>query len=376
MSRRCAIFAVFVLVCFPPGRAARAEAWPTFDDLASSRFLLIVHCRVQEIEGRKAFKLLEVWKGRYGPLAFAKQPPTGYIETPGPGGGPEVHAVGDEVILFYTNHNQSQEGISRHDMTLLVNGGKIIYPPETELFSGKRDYTVEEFRREITSRTDAADTEKRSVHEQETAEPRSDYSGSWRMLLPAGFEHETKMETLAGNRYRLRSPGSRFNGVYELRDRRLVIVEPEATRREGYVWEIRSPYLLTLIEHAPDLQHDYRGAVLFRSKEDRAERPDHPVGEGADAEIRTLMAQRGSRLERRTWTIRYHPIEGMTTHSAWHIDGTMWWVEIYPYSLDDLDKSAVYEIDAAALDQNYGVIQFYLYRLPKRVTQTERPGTK
>jgi hypothetical protein len=38
--------------------------------------------------------------------------------------------------------------------------------------------------------------------------------------------------------------------------------------------------------------------------------------------------------------------------------------------LDDLDKSAVYEIDAVALDQNYGVIHFYAYGLPKRVTQS------
>jgi hypothetical protein len=327
MIQRCA-FLGLVLGCLSSGRAAQAEAWPTLDDLASPRFLLIAHCRVEELEGGKIFRLREVWKGEYSPPAFAKRPPTGFIETPGPGGGPEAHAIGDELILFYTRHNQSKEGISQHDMVVRVKDGKVTYPPgEVELFSGKREYTLAEFQREITSRIETPKSKKDLAAEQAPVAPPGDYAGSWRMLLPAGFELEAKLEALEENRYRLMSPGSRFNGVYEVRDGKLIAVEPEATRREGYVWKLRSPYMLTLVEHAENLQHDYRGAVLFRTKESAAERlRAQGAAQDPDAEIRKLMDQRWSSLERRTWTIRYHPIEGMTTHSAWHIDGTMWWV--------------------------------------------------
>jgi hypothetical protein len=91
-----------------------------------------------------------------------------------------------------------------------------------------------------------------------------DYSGNWRMFLPAGFELEARLEKVAESRYRFTAGGSRFNGVYETRDNRLVIVEPQETRLEGYVWDVRSHYLLTLVEQSPKLENDYRGAVLFR----------------------------------------------------------------------------------------------------------------
>ena len=54
----------------------------------------------------------------------------------------------------------------------------------------------------------------------------------------------------------------------------------------------------------------------------------------------------------------------MTGSSAWHINGTHWWVRINPHGtdLDEFDKTKEYELDAVALDQNYGVIDFYVYR--------------
>jgi hypothetical protein len=86
-----------------------------------------------------------------------------------------------------------------------------------------------------------------------------------------------------------------------------------------------------------------------------------------DAYIRRQIPSRWMRPERHVFLIDYRPIKGMENRSSWHVKGTRWWVRIYPevYKLDDLDKSKVYEIDAVALDQNYGVIDFYLHSGPK-----------
>jgi HEAT repeat protein len=94
----------------------------------------------------------------------------------------------------------------------------------------------------------------------------NDYRGAWRMLLPAGFEHEATVEAAGENRYRLAAGGTRFNGIYQVREGRLVAVEPEETRVEGFQWQIRSPYMLTLVEQSEKPEHDYRGTVLFRPR--------------------------------------------------------------------------------------------------------------
>lgn len=264
---------------------ASAEAWPDLDDLASPRFLLIVRCRTEPVEGRVLYKVLDVWKGAYSPLAFVQRPPTGYVDTSlGPDGDDRV--AGAEVVLFYTRHNQQKEGISRHDMVVPVRDGKLTYPPGgVELFSGQPEYGVEEFKREITSRVEKSVVRDGEVEdggfdrrlpagrgvaqrlgETSRARPAGDYSGPWRMLLPAGFEHAVKFTEIEGGLYRLDGEGLRFNGIYEVRDRRLVIVEPMEPRFEGFEWEIRSPYLLTLVGQSERLEQDYRGAVLFRGR--------------------------------------------------------------------------------------------------------------
>ena len=96
-----------------------------------------------------------------------------------------------------------------------------------------------------------------------------------------------------------------------------------------------------------------------------------PTVDSPDAILRAQMHSRWSSPVRRMWRIDYRPIDGQTNTECWHVEGTMWWVRIYPtvIKLDELDKSAVYEIDAIALNQNYGVIDFYVYRFPKKVSK-------
>lgn len=88
-----------------------------------------------------------------------------------------------------------------------------------------------------------------------------------------------------------------------------------------------------------------------------------PAVKDQDAAIQAQMRDRWKSPQRQLWRIQYHPIKGSEGRSAWHIAGTHWWVRVHPdwIKLDDFDKTAVYELDAVALDQNYGVIDFYVY---------------
>ena len=92
-----------------------------------------------------------------------------------------------------------------------------------------------------------------------------------------------------------------------------------------------------------------------------------PAVDDADAKIRAHMGDHWRKPERLRWRIAYHPIKGLTAQSAWHIEGTHWWVRVNPgwVKLDEFDKTLVYELDAVALDQNYGTIDFYVYHREK-----------
>ena len=96
-----------------------------------------------------------------------------------------------------------------------------------------------------------------------------------------------------------------------------------------------------------------------------------PTVHSYDAILRAQMHAHWSSPERRMWRIVYRPISGLTNIDTWHVEGTRWWVRIHPtvFKLDELDKSAVYEIDAVALNECYGSIEFYVYYpFPKKVS--------
>jgi len=96
-----------------------------------------------------------------------------------------------------------------------------------------------------------------------------------------------------------------------------------------------------------------------------------PTGQSSDEYLRKQMRQQWNHPERQSWQIAYLPIDGAENQHSWHVVDTMFWVRIYPdvYSLEELDKNLVYELDAVALAQNYGVIDFYIYGYPKVVSQ-------
>lgn len=128
-----------------------------------------------------------------------------------------------------------------------------------------RKFTLKQFEREVKVLIDdRPPSEVRKVVVEKAG--RFDLAGNWRMLLPAGFEHRVTLKEVGENRYRLEPAGLNSSGVYELRDHRLVLVEPREERLRGFEWQVRSPYLATLVEQASGTGSDYLGAVLFRIK--------------------------------------------------------------------------------------------------------------
>lgn len=124
---------------------ARAESWPTIEQLAG-KAALIVHCRAAKAaDGSAQFAVVETWKGAYTREAFVPPPPQGFILA----SGKSLPADGD-VILIYTAQNMTAGKFSRHDMALPVAGGKLKYPGEGAEPPGK-EYTLAAFKTALQS---------------------------------------------------------------------------------------------------------------------------------------------------------------------------------------------------------------------------------
>lgn len=76
-------------------------------------------------------------------------------------------------------------------------------------------------------------------------------AGDWRMYLPAGFVHSVSLLPMGTDHYRLEPKWLNSSGVYEVRDGRLVIVEPNDRRLLGFEWAIGSDGQLALVGQPP-----------------------------------------------------------------------------------------------------------------------------
>jgi hypothetical protein len=257
------------LLWFPSGNlraetipAPTAESAPALSDLVM-RCDLIVHCRTEEVDGRMLYKVLDVLKGDYDPSKFVSPPPTGYIDTTRDG-LQEQRRPGAEVVLFYVRDHQSRQGIDRHDMPLPVVDGHVTYPPGGRgLGSGSR-ISLDALKRGIALLVGSAAGPDRYAGK---AERMDDLSGIWRMFLPAGFEREVNLVRDEAGRYRFKAGGTRFDGMYEIEDRRLVCTVPNDAGDKGLAWRVRSPYMLALDAEPQGGSGDYAGAILFRPTE-------------------------------------------------------------------------------------------------------------
>lgn len=89
-----------------------------------------------------------------------------------------------------------------------------------------------------------------------------DLAGKWRVFLPAGFEHEVSLVANGAGEYRFEPAGYNFGGKYKIAEDQLISANQGPNER--YVWQIRSPFLLTLVDQPAHLNANYTGAVLFR----------------------------------------------------------------------------------------------------------------
>lgn len=95
-------------------------------------------------------------------------------------------------------------------------------------------------------------------------------------------------------------------------------------------------------------------------------------GKAAEAEIGSFMH---TRWYRQTWRIEFKAIAGLPgSDPVWHVAGTHEWVRLEgpPHlkelcDLAKLDTTSRYEFEAIPVDQNYGVITFYLLSPPRKV---------
>src|SRR5689334_1212632 len=73
-----------------------------------------------------------------------------------------------------------------------------------------------------------------------------DLSGNWDARLPSGAAFQPVLTHLTGARYRLEKCGV-FSGVYELRGKLLVVVEPVDVRLTEFVWQVLDANTLLLV---------------------------------------------------------------------------------------------------------------------------------
>jgi hypothetical protein len=87
--------------------------------------------------------------------------------------------------------------------------------------------------------------------------------GRWQLTLPRGATYEVVVSAAGPGRFRF-DKAVNFTGVYELKDGRLVMVQPTAVGNDGLVWEARGAEELTLVAEPPGRGSSYLGATMKR----------------------------------------------------------------------------------------------------------------
>lgn len=130
----------------------------------------------------------------------------------------------------------------------------------------KLETVVVETRREINLLRDELAEFKRTARAKEFA--KVDLSGTWKLVLPAGFEYEAKVSSRGDGLYQFDVP-TVMRGVYRHRGDRVAIEIPSDERLTEFVWEFQNKNLLMLVESPPVAKtgSDYRGATLQRLEE-------------------------------------------------------------------------------------------------------------
>ncbi|HUT29996.1 MAG TPA: hypothetical protein VMX13_09400 [Sedimentisphaerales bacterium] len=140
---------VATIILVATERPCVAELVPSLENYVE-RCVLIVKARtIFEKDGRLTFRVLETWKGKYCPEDFVEATEDGRFFADGPTSAGSV-ADGQEIVLFFTWRNQRVKGkLSSFSTSLPIRNGRLIYGETGDPPSFPREYTVEEFEKQI-----------------------------------------------------------------------------------------------------------------------------------------------------------------------------------------------------------------------------------
>ena len=95
--------------------------------------------------------------------------------------------------------------------------------------------------------------------------PTGDLGGGWQAFLPAGFEQRVQLVPLENSQYELRPKSLTFSGIYQRTGDTFHMIESNDGSPAGFIWKVRSPHLMTLVDQTSLVGSNYESAVLFRS---------------------------------------------------------------------------------------------------------------
>jgi hypothetical protein len=99
------------------------------------------------------------------------------------------------------------------------------------------------------------------------AKTSADLTGLWQVTLPNGYQQMMRVTSEGGQKYRLWKSNMVFNGVYERRGDKLVMITPADPRLTEFVWQIDAGNHLTLIKEPAVAKtgQRYRKATLLKT---------------------------------------------------------------------------------------------------------------
>ncbi len=98
----------------------------------------------------------------------------------------------------------------------------------------------------------------------------SQLSGTWEAKLPKGFVRPITVTHLEEDRFLMTSGGSVFNGIYQWRGDRLVVVQPDDKRMTGLTWKWQDGSMTLVGEPTGNPT----GSSYLGTKMERLEKPE------------------------------------------------------------------------------------------------------
>jgi hypothetical protein len=136
------VAAILSLLC----TTVRAETWPSIVDYVRDCVFIVKAKTITENGDKRAFEITEVWKGDRNILP---------LDADGNYRGSQNHhgidvVKGEEIVFFFTRHNQPAEGkLQSHSTAFPIRAGKIVYAKTSDSDDLRKEYTPDEFKQSV-----------------------------------------------------------------------------------------------------------------------------------------------------------------------------------------------------------------------------------